>query len=354
METFKAMHFLPIPFQPMPPRPRNRPDLIRHALVFAILCFTPVGVGICPANNFELRETDTTIEIHSGEHLLLCYNKVSPKPPEGIKPIYQRSGFLHPVCSPAGHCVTASFPFDHPHQQGVFSAWVKTKHKGNEIDFWNLAKGSGRVLHQRVVETFSDQRGTGFVVDLLHRSEGERQMNILTERWSIKAVPTDGSFHCFDLETTQKNLTDDPLKIAKYHYGGVAIRGRVAWLTSTDASDPKTTTDVHAQASTGFCNSLGSNRLKGNHQRPDWVTMWGHVQGQPVAITVMCGKSSFRSPQSTRLHPKKPYFCFCPCVDAAFVIDGNNPYTAKYRFLITDTKPEQPWLRKRWSDFTGQ
>jgi hypothetical protein len=38
----------------------------------------------------------------------------------------------------------------------------------------------------------------------------------------------------FDLETTQSALTDKPLLVQKYHYGGLALRGPVAWLTEKD------------------------------------------------------------------------------------------------------------------------
>lgn len=353
MKPFNAMRLLlAIPCQPMRARLPNPPKLFPPSLILATCCFLLTGTRLCADNAFELRETEATIEIRSAGTLLLCYNKLSPQAPDGVKAIYERTGFLHPVCSPAGHCVTASFPFDHPHQQGVFSAWVKTRHNGTDIDFWNLAKGTGRVLHHRVVETFAEDTGTGFVVDLVHRSESDPQLHILTERWRVNAVPTDGSFHCFDLDTEQQILTADPLEIANYHYGGVAIRGPVAWLTGGKTNAQQVTTNRQPTASTGFSNSLGSDRLKGNHQRPHWVTMWGHVQGQPVAITVMCDKSSFRFPQSTRLHPTKPYFCFCPCVDGAFAIDQDHPYKAKYRFLVTDSKPDEQWLRKRWTEFT--
>ena len=353
MKASNAIRLLiAIPYQPMRTRTPNSPKLFHKSLILSTCCFILSGAPLCAGNGFELRETEATIEIRSAGTLLLCYNKLSPEAPEGVKAIYERTGFLHPVCSPAGHCVTASFPFDHPHQQGIFSAWVKTRHNGADIDFWNLAKGTGRVLHHQVVETFAKDSGTGFVVDLVHRSERDPKLNILTERWRINAVPTDGSFHCFDLETKQQILTSNPLRIAKYHYGGVAIRGPVAWLTGSHTNTAKATTDQLAPTSTGFSNSLDSDRLKGNHERPDWVTMWGDVQGQPVGITVMCDKSSYRFPQSTRLHPTKPYFCFCPCMDGAFVIDQEHPYKAKYRFLITDTKPDNQWLRERWLEFT--
>ncbi len=135
------------------------------ASVWALLFF--VGVSHSSAEEFALIETDSTIEIRGRGKLLLCYNKVAPVPPAGIDSVYQRTGFLHPVCSPAGKTVTASYPFDHPHQQGIFSAWVKTKYNGREIDFWNLKKRTGRVVHRRVLDIFSSERGAGFVVELV-------------------------------------------------------------------------------------------------------------------------------------------------------------------------------------------
>ena len=81
------------------------------------------------------------------DKVVVTYNKVSPPAPPGIDAVYERSGYLHPVSSPRGRVVTDTFPIDHPHQHGVYSAWVKTNYDGRVIDFWNLAGGTGRVLH---------------------------------------------------------------------------------------------------------------------------------------------------------------------------------------------------------------
>jgi len=77
-----------------------------------------------------VRETQQTISIERGESTLLTYNKQSPPVPTGIDPIYARSGFLHPVNSPTGKTITATFPIDHAHQHGIFAAWVKTTYSG--------------------------------------------------------------------------------------------------------------------------------------------------------------------------------------------------------------------------------
>lgn len=82
--------------------------------------------------------------------------------------------------------------------------------------------------------------------------------------------------------------------------------------------------------------------------------MWGLSDGHAVSITVLFGKSSFRSPQSTRLHPTKPYFCFCPCVESGFIIDQQHPHVGQYRVLMTDAKTGVQWLQQRWQEFTSR
>ena len=322
------------------------------ATVSAFACIPYGTMRLCMAETLRVQVSEATITVYDGEEVLLSYNKLSPSAPDGIAPIYQRSGFLHPVCTPAGQVVTAMFPFDHPHQQGIFSAWVKTEYAGRSIDFWNLAKGTGRVVHHRLVSTFQDRGKAGFEVDLIHRTDQQPSVDVLRERWKVTAHPTDGTYRCFDLHTTQSALTGIPLKVLKFHYGGMALRGPVKWLNNGD-SDSNNRPDLVKEAS-GFLNNLGSKRVEGNHQHAKWVSLWGNIDGKTVSITVLVGKNSFRAPQAARLHPTKPYFCFCPCVDDEFVIDRDQPYEANYRYLVTDADPDPGWLDQQWESWTKQ
>ncbi len=303
------------------------------------------------AQSLRVQQTGKAISIYDGDKVVLTYNKVSPSAPKGIDPVYERSGCLHPVCTPKGHTVTTMFPFDHPHQHGIFSAWVKTKYAGRSVDFWNLAGGTGRVEHQRVVSTFQNATGAGFEVDLIHRVETKPKVDVLRERWKITAYTTDRTYRCFDLQTVQSAITSKPLTVSKHHYGGVVLRGPTRWLTAKDR-------DVKAQADptrepSGFLNNHGSNRISGNHQHAKWVALWGEIEGEPVSTTVLCHKDNFRSPQAARLHPTKPYFCFAPCVDAEFVIDQEHPFQARYRYLVTDAQPNAKWIDEQWDDWCG-
>lgn len=298
------------------------------------------------SDRLQLHEDDATISVHQNGQSILVYNKKSPPVPDGIDPVYHRSGFLHPVSSPAGNVVTATFPIDHPHQHGIFSAWVRTTYDDREIDFWNLAGGTGRVLHQRVVSRFSTDNATGFEVDLVHRAVQEPVVDVLRERWKISVFPTDGQYHGFDLETHQQALTDTPLMVSQYHYGGVVLRGPVRWLTSKDKA--KSTAGSPQREQSHFVNDLGSDRVRGNHEHARWVCLNGFIDSKPVSITVLCHADNFRAPQAARLHPTKPYFCFAPCVDDSFVIDRTHPLIGRYRYLITDELPDVEWLESQW------
>lgn len=293
----------------------------------------------------KVEQTAATIAISDERGTILVYNKRSPSVPDNVEPVYQRSGFLHPIATPTGRIVTAVFPIDHKHQDGVFSAWVRTRWQDRDIDFWNIAGGTGRVLHEKVVSTFSDRSKAGFEVDLIHRAMIEPTVDVLRERWKITAYPTDDTFRCFDMDTTQIALTDSPLLVREYHYGGIALRGLTRWVQPKNRSQAPLGEKIE---DSDFLNDHGSERIAGNHQKSRWVCLHGKIDGNPVSITVLCHPENFRAPQSARLHPSKPYFCFAPCVDGDFVIDREHPFTSKYRFLVTDAAPDPEWLSMQW------
>ncbi|MAI70360.1 MAG: hypothetical protein CMM01_05545 [Rhodopirellula sp.] len=83
------------------------------------------------------------------------------------------------------------------------------------------------------------------------------------------------------------------------------------------------------------------------------MTLSGVIQGKPVSVTVLCGQASFRAPQATRLHPTKPDFCFCPTAEGEVVIDQQNPYEAKCRFLIRDSEPDREWVEIHRRAYAG-
>jgi hypothetical protein len=140
--------------------------------------------------------------------------------------------------------------------------------------------------------------------------------------------------------------------IEEYHYGGMAVRGPVRWLSDKDSdrksSDSAAADNARVREPFAFLNSDGQDRLAGNHAHAHWVSMTGNLDGRAVSLTVFDHPSNFRAPQAARLHPTKPYFCFSPCVDGEFTIDRAHPYKARYRFIVTDAAADSAWLESQW------
>lgn len=286
-----------------------------------------------------LVEDTQRIAVYDAGELVLAYNKTAPDLPHGIDAVYRRSGFLHPVCSVAGQVVTAAYPEDHPHQNGIFAAWVKTKFQGREVDFWNLAKRSGGVRHHRVIWTECNASGARFQVELRHAVVGPHPIDVVREIWTVSYDSAPQSVRVFDIESVQEPI-DGPLQIQEYHYGGMAVRGPAAWLLELESS-----------SRCEMINDLGSKRVLGNHERAHWVALSAQPGGNPVSIAMLSHKENFRSPQPARLHPQMPYFCFAPCVAGEFQLTRDQPLRSRYRFVVTDERPDSAFLDRVWMNW---
>lgn len=96
----------------------------------------------------------------TGAHPVLTYNLMSPA--DSNLPM-ETGGYFHPICTPAGVCVTDFAPEDHRHHRGLFFAWVEM-HGEADGDFWGwgqCAPIDGRkIVNRRISST-----PTGFVAE---------------------------------------------------------------------------------------------------------------------------------------------------------------------------------------------
>ncbi len=281
-------------------------------------------------------ETDDAILVRAGEKPVLRYNKTVREAPEGMDPRYRRSGYIHPVYDPAGRVVTGDFAADHPHQHALFFAWTKCEFEGRKVEFWDQKLGIGRVSHDAVLSVEDGE----FKVRMLYEdtNDAKNPKPVLHEIWTVRVHDTAGDKFVFDLTSEQSCAGKSPLVIKQYHYGAMAIRGHDQWF-GEDA---------------GFLTNEGKTRENGNHSRPNWVSMFGKIDGKTSAVAVFCHPSNFRYPQHVRLHPKKPYFCFAPMVTGEFRIEPGNPYVSRYRYVVHGGKPDKPTLETLWQAFAKE
>jgi hypothetical protein len=293
------------------------------------------------------------LELKRDDRPILVYHKAVLEPPKGIDPVYRRSGFLHPLATPAGLVVTDDFSPEHPHQHGIFFAWVNTTRDGRHVDFWNQKERTGRVGHLAGDQgpTFS----SGPVAAVFYARLGHDDLTApggpepaLEETWHVVVHDVPGVV-VIDFESVQSCVGAKPLKINKYHYGGFGVRGSRQW------SDPKVEgnapPDPARSGRSDFLTSEGKHRADGNHTRPRWVDFSGEVDGRVGGLAVLDHPGNFRYPQPVRLHPNMPYFCFAPMVLGEFEIVPGEPYTSRYRLIVHDGPPDPAVIERLWDDY---
>ena len=264
--------------------------------------------------------------------------RVTPELPPGMPEHYRRSGFLHPVYSPAGRLVTDDFPVGHTHQHGIFTAWTSTTFRGEHIDFWNQHQETGTVRHREVLEV----KDSGDVVGFHARLEqvSLKYGPILEEDWHVR-VYADRDPYVWDLRSEQRNVTDDTLFLDRYDYGGLGVRGSAEW---NRVDSLRYVTDAR------FLTSDGLMRDSANHSRPEWVAMYGPIDdkdgGGVAGIAVFPHPDNFRAPQFVRVHPDMPYLSVTPVVEEGFFIAPGETYLSRYRFVAFDGPPDPERLGK--------
>ncbi|QDS91992.1 hypothetical protein FF011L_07280 [Roseimaritima multifibrata] len=315
----------------------------------------------------KLVQSPTAISVSLGSQEVMRYHIGTVPSPEGMDPDYARSGYIHPLKTLQGRTVTGDFSPDHPHQHALFAAWVKTKFNGHPVDFWNQQRKTGNVVHHAVDSVTSDAKGVRFTVQ--HRyidvTDPEQSVDVLAEEWDVSVPHQQGPDVLFDIHVRQKLIADSPLELAPYLYGGMAMRGGNQWVregaAKVDRQYNEAIKDGVAaippsldQIGFAFLTSEGLGRHNGNHSKARWVDIHGKTDDELVGVTVLSHPDNFRAPQSVRLHPSMPYFCFAPVVEEGFVIDKNHPYNAKYRYIVHDGLPDAVANDRRWEEYAAE
>ena len=269
------------------------------------------------------RDTGNALVMAVSGRPVLTYHTAVVMPPQGLDPVYQRSGFIHPVNTPRGSVVTSDFPADHAHQHGIFFAWKQTEFEGRPIDFWNQAAETATVEHVSVNRIESGPIYAEFDVSLKHvdLTAPEGPKPVLNEDWTIRLYAR-GDVFVFDLTSRQQCASASPLTMLEYHYGGMGYRGPVTWLETS--------------AGCRMVTSEGKEREEGNHSRPIWVDCLGGGDGRLGGVRIIQHPDNFRYPQPVRLHPSKPYFVFAPEVLGEFSIEPEQTYESRYRYVVFD------------------
>jgi hypothetical protein len=291
-----------------------------------------------PASFPVLRVTgtkDLTVEWAGKE--VLRYRALEVPAPSGVNPAYGRSGYLHPLWTPAGRMISNDFPKTSEHHHGLWLAWRIAEFEGRSVNGWAPLEKSGKVEFEKLEETSSGPVFGGFTVR--HRfvdlTTPDKPKTVLHETWSLRVYATQDTY-LFDLESIQTCASDSPLTVRKHYYGGLGFRGSSEW---------------EGKESVAFLTSEGRTRVDGNGLPARWVAMNGTIAGNAAGIGFLGSPSNLRAPQATRLHPYEPFFCWVPAHDDDFTIEPGKPLVSRYRFVVADRVLDQAEMKQQWEAY---
>ena len=293
-------------------------------------------------NAVNLVEENGKLRITIGDKTVLHYQaEKSELPRDDLEPVYRRGGYIHPVVTPGGMVITDDYPHNHKHHHGIWFPWTNTTFEGRKPDFWNMGTGTGTVEFTGLLGQWSGSVHAGFssshrFVDLI----AQPQKVALKEKWRMQiyaAGLNDDPYYLFELESVQRCASNSKIQFPEYRYGGLGFRGHGEWdgvencfyLTSNGESD----------------------RIKGHATRARWCHIGGQVSGKWGGIGVLCHPSNFRFPQPMRIHPSEPFFNFAPSQAGDWEIKPGEDYVSRYRFVVTDGRPDAELLERLWRDF---
>lgn len=291
----------------------------------------------------ELRvvETPETIQIMDGDQSMLTYHKAVVEPPSGKKAAFARSGFIHPLRTPSGGVVTSIHADDHIHHMGLWHAWVKTEHRDRHFDFWNIGDETGKVRFVRTLSTFSHDNQVGFAVvqeQVGLSNGGSSQEVILEETLRVNVEKQQGNY-LIDYDTTQTNVTKDPLVLPAYRYGGcIAYRAPYHWN----------------KENSNYLTSEGMDRSNGHTTRGNWCAMFGPTETGVATLAILCHPENRDAPQRMRVWPDgKVFFNYVPIQEKGWEIKPGAPSTMRYRVVIADGKPKAENLNQLWKNYAN-
>lgn len=289
------------------------------------------------------RKNDKTLELVAGDRKFLRYHFAADPAPAGTSPLFVRSGFIHPLWSPAGQVMTNTRPADHYHHMGLWNAWTSTEFEGRHTDFWNLKEGQGTVRFAKFAGITAGPVFGGFTAIQHHvdlKAPGGEKI-VLEEAMNIRVWnPPAGQPNAYvlDILSTQRCASSSPLLLNKYRYGGYGFRAAADWKSP----------DV--------LTSEGKNRSNGHSTRSRWCDVFGTTDKGRCGIVFMSNPQNRAHPEPMRIWPKSSkmedmFFNYCPIQEEAWTLEPGKDHVFRYRLYVYEGQATPELAERLWQDF---
>lgn len=296
-----------------------------------------------------LKKDHKDLSLSMDEKPILNYRFATTFPPKGVNPLFQRSGFIHPLTSPGGEVLTRIQAPDHYHHYGVWGPWTKTHIDDRAVDFWNLLLGEGTVKFAGFLSEVEGDIFSGFQALQQHIDFGAKGKDqiALNEILDVRAWNTGNKVWVVDYTTSINSPLKNGIMLDAYRYGGgIGFRATEKWHKDNCTvltSDNKTRIDADGS-----------------------FARWCIVEGESGVAEKRSG-ILFLSHPSNRMHPEPMrvwpmdanegrgdmYFEFVPIRHEDWKLEPKQNYTLKYRMIIFDGKMDAKTAEMYWNSFAS-
>lgn len=300
----------------------------------------------------EVKEHPIRVTMRNGQLLVteygkdvLQYNNNTVYPPKGVDTVFRRSGFIHPLWSPAGNVLTRINPPDHHHHVGIWNPWTHVLFEGKTIDFWNLVKKEGTVRFAKFISKTEGPVFGGFkalqehvVLDVPPIPKGTVAMN---EVWDIRVYNIGPKMWLWDFTSKLNCATDNPVILEEYRYGGFGFRATQDWNNQNSK----------------ILTSEGKARKEADATRARWCMIDGDVNGGHSGILFMDYPTNYNFPEPMRVWPVNAngrgdvFFSFSPTRNMSWALKPDKNYVLKYRMLVYEGSISSQTAENVWKSF---
>jgi len=288
-----------------------------------------------------------TLKVTIGGKEVVQYNSAPVPPPEGVSSLYTRGAFIHPLYSPKGSVLTRINPPDHYHHMGIWNPWTHVLYKGDTIDFWNIGGGQATVRFSDYENTEENDVYASFKAwhdHVILPSETREEEVPMKELWDINVWNIGKDRWLIDFTSSLDIVTENPVTLLEYRYGGFGFRGTEQW--NTDNSYVLT--------------SEGKTRKDADATDARWAIVGGETDLGESGILFMGHPDNFNFPEPMRVWPENAqngignvFFSFSPTRDRDWPMATGKSNVLRYRMYVFDGELSPEKAETLWRGFAG-
>lgn len=296
---------------------------------------------------FSSKKDKGDLQLNHGNRSLIGYRYGITPAPEGVNPLYQKSGYIHPVISPKGDTLTRIQPPDHYHHYGIWGPWTRTRIEDVGVDFWNLKDAQGTVLFKSFNHIEAGGIYAGFSAHQEHFNLTQKPKQVaLNENLKVKVWKNQNPNHYFIDYTTQFTTPlENGILFEAYRYGGgLGFRFKEQW----DKNNCEVIT------------SEGKDRKGADGTSARWCIVYGDSSDGKgkTGVLFMSHPENQSHPEPMRVWPLDAnkgrgdmFFEFCPIRHQEWKINPQNTYALNYRMLVFDGTITPEEAENHWKAF---